>query len=117
MPVASDQLTYQHQHTLDDLQRLEGLPVYDTAGEKIGKVEEIFYDDATSRPEWIGIGTGLLGTKRVLVPVQGATLGEDGVHVPYPKDHVKGSPDVDVDEISAATERDLYAYYALGGAQ
>jgi len=100
--------------TIDRLQDARGATVYDSAGEKIGKVEEIFYDDSTNQPEWIGIGTGFFGTKRVLVPVDGATLTDDGYTVPYSKDQVKDSPDIDGDEISQATEQELYSYYGLG---
>ena len=46
------------------LDQMRGAPVYDNDGDKIGKVEEIFYDHQTRVPEWIGIGTGFLGTKR-----------------------------------------------------
>jgi uncharacterized protein (TIGR02271 family) len=99
--------------TMNELHEARGLPVYDSAGEKIGKVDEIFYDEQTSEPEWIGIGTGFFGTKRVLVPVQGATLTADGYTVPYEKDQVKDSPDIDADEISQKTEADLYSYYGL----
>src|SRR5215210_5783544 len=99
--------------TLDNLSELRGAPVYDSAGERIGEVEELFYDEQTNQPEWIGIGTGFFGTKRVLVPVQGASPSEDGVSVPYSKDQVKGSPDIDADEISQETERELYSYYGL----
>ena len=66
--------------------------VYDDAGEKIGSVEEIFYDPATSRPEWVGIGTGLFGTKRVLVPVEGARVTEDGLMVALPEGPREGRP-------------------------
>jgi uncharacterized protein (TIGR02271 family) len=97
--------------TMDQVAELRGAPVYDSAGEKIGKVEEIFYDYETNEPEWIGLGTGFFGTKRVLVPVQGANISDDGVSVPYTKDKVKDAPDVDSDEISGATEQELYAYY------
>jgi uncharacterized protein (TIGR02271 family) len=76
-------------------------------------VEELFYDEETNRPEWIGIGSGFFGTKRVLVPVQSARVEDDAFRVPYEKDRVKGSPDVDSDEISTQTERELYAYYGL----
>jgi uncharacterized protein (TIGR02271 family) len=99
--------------TMDRLAAMRGDTVYDSAGEKIGKVEEIFYDDATNQPEWIGIGTGFLGTKRVLVPVQGATATEDGVTVSYDKAMVKDAPDVDSDEIAVDTERELYSYYGI----
>jgi uncharacterized protein (TIGR02271 family) len=99
---------------MDQLQQMRGAPVIDSTGDQIGKVEEIFYDVDGGQPEWIGLGTGFFGTKRVLVPVQGAQTQGDGIQVPYEKDHVKGAPDIDHDEISHETERDLYAYYNLG---
>lgn len=99
--------------TLERIDQLRGAPVCDEAGEKIGAVEEIFYDYDTKRPEWIGIGTGFLGTKRVLVPLEGASLSDEGVTLRYSKEHVKGSPDIDEDQISPETESELYAYYRL----
>jgi uncharacterized protein (TIGR02271 family) len=87
--------------------------VYDQSGSKIGSVEEVFYDADTQQPEWIGIGTGFFGMKRVLVPVAGASVTADGVSVPYSKDMVKDTPDVDGDEISEDTERQLYSYYGI----
>ncbi|MBA3364204.1 MAG: PRC and DUF2382 domain-containing protein [Actinobacteria bacterium] len=100
--------------TMDTLAEARGLPVYDSAGDKIGNVEEIFYDEETDKPEWIGIGTGFFGTKRVVVPVEGADMDADGYRVPYSKDQVKDSPDIDSDEISQDTEQELYSYYGLG---
>jgi len=89
-------------------------PVYDNDGDKIGKVDEIFYDQQTRIPEWIGIGAGFFGTKRVLVPVKGSAPYDDGLMVAYSKDQVKDSPDIDEDEISQQREADLAAYYGLG---
>jgi len=100
---------------MDQLQQMRGAPVLDSTGDQIGKVEEIYYDVDGDRPEWIGLGTGFLGAKRVLVPVQSAQVQGDGIQVPFEKDHVKGAPDIDGDEISEETERELYAYYGLGG--
>lgn len=101
---------------MNQLQEMRGAPVVDSTGDQIGKVEEIFYDVDGGRPEWIGLGTGFFGTKRVLVPVDGAQPDGDGLRVPYDKDHVKGAPDIDGDEISHDTERELYAYYGRGSA-
>ena len=95
------------------LDEMRGAAVYDRDGDKIGSVEEIFYDDASRQPEWIGVGTGFFGTKRVLVPVQGASTHEDGIRVAYDKDQVKDSPDIDSDEIYGDRERQLYEYYGL----
>jgi uncharacterized protein (TIGR02271 family) len=100
--------------TFDDLQSAHGTPVYASDGEKIGSVEEIYVDDQTDQPEWIGLGTGFFGTKRVLVPVEGASMREGGVLVPYGKDQVKDSPDIDSDEISQETEAHLSTHYGLG---
>src|SRR5918998_1019788 len=99
--------------TMGELMSGRGQAVYSTDGEKIGSIEEIFVDQNTNEPEWIGLGTGFFGTKRVLVPVEGAALGGDGVLVPYTKDQVKGTPDIDSDEISQETEAQLYAHYGL----
>lgn len=74
------------------LDEMRGAPVYDNDGDKIGKVEEIFYDQQTRVPEWIGIGTGLFGTKRALVPVKGAHVSDDGLVVAYSKQQVKDIP-------------------------
>jgi uncharacterized protein (TIGR02271 family) len=98
------------------LDEMRGAPVYDNAGEKIGKVEEIFYDQQTHVPEWVGIGTGFFGTKRVLVPVSGAQVAEDGLMVAFSKDQVKDSPDIDEEDISPQCEAELAAYYGGGTA-
>ena len=101
--------------TIERIREARGAPVYDAAGEKIGSVDEIFYDNDSSRPEWVGLGTGFFATKRVLVPLEGARLADDGLHVPYPSDLVKDAPDIDSNEISAQTEEELYAHYQLRG--
>ena len=104
----------QQEMTLERLQELHDRPVYSQEGEKIGTVEEIFVDHETNQPEWIGIGTGFFGTKRVLVPVPGLTMESDGIRVPYSKEQVKDSPDIDSDEVSQETEDELASYYGLG---
>ena len=102
--------------SMQELSGMQGAPVYDEAGERIGSVEELFYDTQSNQPAWIGVGTGFLGTKRVLVPAEGARPEGEGVYVAYAKDKVKDSPDIDSDEISADTEDELYAYYGAQGA-
>lgn len=101
------------QQTTDRLAQLRGASVYDTDGDKIGTVEEIYYDYETGEPEFVGVGTGFLGTKRALVPVAGSETRDDGVVVPYSKEQVKDSPDIDEDEISEETAQALAAHYGL----
>jgi uncharacterized protein (TIGR02271 family) len=99
--------------TTEQLMEAQGTPVYASDGGKIGSVEDVFVDEQTNQPEWIGLGAGFFGTKRVLVPVQGAELRDDGIFVPYSKDQVKDTPDIDADEISQETEAELYTHYGL----
>jgi uncharacterized protein (TIGR02271 family) len=99
--------------TDERIEQMHGLDVYDREGDKIGSVEEVFVDQQTGQPEWIGLGTGFFGTKRVLVPVQSADVRDDGVFVPYDKDLVKDTPDIDSDHVSQETEQRLYAHYEL----
>lgn len=103
-----------HTVTMDQLTEVQGCDVYASDGDKIGKVEEIYYDESTREPEWIGIGTGFLRMKRVVVPVQGANVRDGALYVPYAKDQVKDSPDIDDDEITTDTEQQLATYYGLG---
>lgn len=100
-------------HSLDELAYAHGAPVYSGNGERIGAVEEIFYEDGTGRPAWIGVGTGFLRLKRVVVPAAGASLQPFGLVVPYPRDVVAHSPDVDGDELSPALEARLGAHYGI----
>ena len=99
--------------TIDQVKDARGMPVVDVDGEPIGTVEEIFLDVETQQPEWIGIGTGFFGTKRVLVPVKGAEFERERVVLPYAKDEVKDAPDIDSDEISQETEQQLAAHYGI----
>ena len=103
----------QNPMTLEDLSAVRGTPVYSSDGETIGKVDEIFIDNDTRQPEWIGLGSGAFSSKRVLVPVTGARMEADGFYVPYTKDQVQGTPNIDADEISQETEAELYSYYGL----
>jgi len=101
--------------SVEQLERMRNYAVYSHDGEKIGSVEEVYVDEQSQRPEWIGLGTGFFGTKHVLVPFEGVSVTEDRVTVPYAKDHVKDAPDIDSDVIDPETERALYAYYSRGG--
>jgi uncharacterized protein (TIGR02271 family) len=91
-----------------------GRTLIDEAGEKIGKVDELYYDSEGGQPEWALVNTGLFGTKKTFVPIRsGSPTGED-VQVPVSKDQVKDAPRVDVDqELSEHEERALFEHYGV----
>ena len=100
--------------TMEKFQQIQGADVYSSDDEKIGKVEELFTDIDTGKPEWIGVGTGIFRTKRVLVPVQGATWTGDAMRVPFTKQQIQDSPDIDGSEIGQETEDVLARHYGMG---
>jgi uncharacterized protein (TIGR02271 family) len=91
-------------------------PVYDADGNKIGEAKHVFYDDATGRPEWVSVKTGLFGTSESFVPIREAVMVEEHLEVPYDKNMVKDAPNVDVDSgghLSEAEEHRLYEHYGI----
>ncbi|HEV2772296.1 MAG TPA: PRC and DUF2382 domain-containing protein [Thermoleophilaceae bacterium] len=83
-------------------------------GEKIGKVEDIYVDEQSGRPEWARISTGLLANRSSFVPLAGATPQREDVVVHVTKGEVKDSPNVDSDEeLSQEQEVELFRHYGI----
>ncbi len=77
----------------------------------------LFCDEQTKEPEWIGLGTGFLGMKEAVVPVQGARLDGARIVVPYDKDVIKHEPPFDADGgmLTPDSEHRLSVYFSLTG--
>ncbi|WP_449063238.1 DUF2382 domain-containing protein [Planomonospora algeriensis] len=102
--------------TLEQINTVINQTVYDTNGDKIGDVKHVYLDDATGRPEWLCVKTGMFGTKETFVPTQAADVVSDHIEVSFDKDRIKHAPNVDVDaggHLSAEEERELYRYYDI----
>jgi PRC-barrel domain len=89
---------------------LAGLPVVDVDDSKIGEVEAVYYRAYRGEPEWIGIHTGLVDPKHVLVPVEGFTTGEK-VMIPYTRQQIEGAPVAPEGELSEEQELLYYSHY------
>lgn len=99
--------------TLQQLANLRGRDVYDFDGRRIGVVDEIFYESETRRAEWIGIGNSFFPDRRLVVPLRGAELRDDGLALPYDCTEIEDAPDVEGDVIAPAVEHALIAHYGL----
>ena len=95
--------------------RRERPRVLDLDGEYLGDVECVYYDDDTHEPAWLGVRTGSVPSRRVLVPVAGASSDGDGVRVPHAKEAVEASPPVDGDWIDPRAQEGLAEHYRLAG--
>jgi hypothetical protein len=82
--------------------------------EKLGKLEEVYYDTETDAPAFAAVKSGVLGKHVTLVPFAGATAGQSYLRVRVEKDEFKGAPSFDPDaELSPDDESGTYRYYRL----
>jgi uncharacterized protein (TIGR02271 family) len=92
---------------------LVGSTAIDADGEKVGKVGQIYLDDATGQPAWVTVSTGLFGMRESLAPLYNARPGHGEVHLAVTKQMIKDAPNVDADDHLAESEVDtLYQHYA-----
>jgi hypothetical protein len=82
---------------------------------KVGRIEAIYFDEQTGRPQWMAVKTGLFGNNHHLVPLAEAMPTTDGdVKTPYDKRHVEDAPKIEGDEDLADDQVvELYRYYGL----
>jgi uncharacterized protein (TIGR02271 family) len=99
---------------MTDAYEWQGRTVVGADGEKIGKIDEIYIDNATGDPEWALVNTGLFGTKSNFVPLETATPSGGNVAVQVTKDEVSNAPSVDTDaQLTPEEEQMLYRHYGL----
>ncbi len=92
----------------------QGRTILASDGEKIGKLEEVYLDDLTGKPEWATVNTGLFGKKAHFVPLAGARSDGEDVRVTVAKDRVKDAPSIDPDgELSQQQEATLFEHYGI----
>src|SRR3954454_1065440 len=91
-----------------------GRTLIDAQGEKIGKIDELYYDHEGGQPEWALVNTGLFGTKKTFVPIRSASPQGEDLQVPVSKEQVKAAPGVDADqELSEGEEQRLFEHYGV----
>ncbi len=96
-------------------EKYEDYTVYDNRGEKIGKVDDLFIDEADNE-EYIGVKIGFLGRKSTLIPMDIVRVNEANrsVEVSESKDHVKDAPSFDDDEdITHEYEERIRSHFGL----
>jgi ferritin-like metal-binding protein YciE/sporulation protein YlmC with PRC-barrel domain len=93
------------------------LEVYDSNGEQIGAVEDLYVDREARQPRFLDVSAGGflgIGKKHFLVPVEEVSreVSEDQVTVNHPREKVLDSPEFDPDRIPEVDlQRAIHAYY------
>jgi uncharacterized protein (TIGR02271 family) len=92
---------------------LIGLTAIDSDGDKIGKVGQIYLDDAAGQPEWVTVSTGMFGSRESFAPLYQASVRDDQLVLAVPKQLVKDAPSIDDDgHLTDAEVAALYQHYA-----
>ena len=101
----------------DTLSTLKGKDVCASDGEKIGTVKDIFYAGESRKAEWIGLGSGFLGLKELVVPLEDARLDGDVITVGFAKKIVQDEPDFDEKDgvLTPKSEQELCDYFGVTG--
>jgi sporulation protein YlmC with PRC-barrel domain len=99
---------------IEQIEEWTGQDVVDCDGEKIGKLEDVYFE-ADSRNAVVGcVKTGVLGRRHLLVPLAGASLSRDHVRVAYHRDQVKDGPQAESGAtLESATQHELASHYGL----
>ncbi|MGZ4201058.1 MAG: PRC-barrel domain-containing protein [Thermoleophilaceae bacterium] len=87
-------------------QELVGSEVFDTHGERVGKLLRVF-PGAGGPPELALVKTGLFGLRHSFVPLAGAALEGDALVVPFLKAHIREAP------ASADQEAEVFRHYGI----
>ena len=105
------------QETGDELERAKawkGYKLDELGGHSVGRVEGVYVDDGTGRPEWLLARMGRFG-HHCLVPARDAVAAAGHVWVPYSRDQIRRAPRI---EPNSPLERDreqaLLDHYGVG---
>ena len=98
----------------DDVPNWRGRDVIDQNGLAVGTITDLYVDDATGRPEWAAVKSGVFSHRVTFVPLSQAVLHGLRVQVPYLQGHIHEAPNIEPDgHLSAEEEARLYQHYGL----
>ena len=98
----------------DQLDALLEATAYDSTGTKIGAVRQVYVDNGTGKATFATVATGVFSADAI-VPLHGARLLDDEVHLDHTRQAVKDSPRLDhtEDSLTPPQEAELLEHYGL----
>jgi PRC-barrel domain len=86
---------------VEQVESWRGQDVLDSAGEKAGRLEEVYYDANGQEPVLISIKHGHLGRHVSLLPGSEMVVSRDYIRLPFPGEEISRSPHVSAgDEVA-----------------
>jgi len=112
-PPAAEATTTESTVTHRNISEWHGRELVDCSGERIGRLEDVYYDVETEEPQFGTVKEGLINRHLTFVPLAGVTIGPDNLQVTVTKDQVKKAPNIGLNDLSRIDEPNLYHYYQL----
>ena len=99
----------------DDYQGWIGRSALDTIGEKLGKIDNFYFDGDHATPTWVTIHTGLFGRHVTFAPLAGSRADGHDLRLAFGKAKIKDAPRIDPDsDLSPDDEAQLRDHYRTG---
>lgn len=95
-----------------EVERIEdwkGQDVVDPEGEKVGTLEDVYFEAGSGEAVLGAVKTGFLGRKTYLVPLEGASVTRDRIQVNHSKERVAEGPEAPDDGRIGAEDDDRLA--------
>ena len=98
-----------------DLSAWRGRDLVDRDGERIGALQDVYFDVETDEPQFGTVRQGWIHPHLTFVPLLGVTVGPASLQVTTTKEQIKSAPRIALagDELSAEEESALYHHYQL----
>ncbi|EYT65271.1 hypothetical protein H483_0101675 [Dietzia sp. UCD-THP] len=98
----------------DQLDALLDATAFDSTGAKIGAVRQVYVDDASGKITFATVSTGIFSSDAI-VPLYGARLLDDELHVDHTRAVIRDSPRPDHTEDALTPEQEvrLLEYYGI----
>lgn len=111
-PASSDS-SPQVQH--QDLSEWRGSDLIDSVGERIGALQDVYFDVETDEAQFGTVKEGWLGRHLTFVPLVGVTVGPGSLQVRATKEQIKSAPKIALegDALSGEEESTLYHHFQL----
>ncbi len=101
--------------TRQDLSEWRGRTLNDANGDRIGKLEDVYFDVDTDEPQFGTVKEGFFGRHLTFVPLVAAIVGPDNLQVATTVAEVKDAPNIALegDQLTTEEESVLYHHYKL----
>jgi uncharacterized protein YrrD len=92
-----------------------GKTLIDQAGEKLGKLQDVYVDVETDVPQFATVKEGFIDRHLTFVPLGDVRIGPDDLQVAVTKDRVRSAPEIDLhgEELSQKDESTLYHHFEM----